>query len=110
MVGYLYPQRIQSFCRRWSHTLGDLEKQKHSFFKLTGKNFFHCISFLLYETLAPMTFLKFRISQKTVNTFHDKVSNITTLPFRPPCLYHGDLHTTFFCTAHDAGVVKDARF
>ena len=23
---------------------------------------------------------------------------------------HEDPHTTFFCTAHDAGVVKDARF
>ena len=24
--------------------------------------------------------------------------------------FHEDPHTTFFCTPHDAGVVKDARF
>ena len=26
-----------------------------------------------------------------------------------PC-WHEDPHTTFFCTPHDAGVVKDAKF
>ena len=29
-----------------------------------------------------MSFLNFRTSQKTVNTFHDKVSNITTPPLK----------------------------
>ena len=39
-----------------------------------------------------------------------RIKSSTDKAFDSVAIIHEDPHTTFFCTPHDAGVVKDARF